>query len=61
MKKLILTEEDMNVLDQHILNLPNFAQNVGQTMAVSQAVQELFKFLQSKVVAQNEAVGELQS
>lgn len=60
MKKIILTEEDINTLGQHIGSIPSFARNVNETIAVSQAIQELMKFLGSKVV-NDEANGELQS
>lgn len=50
MKKIILTEEDIKTLEAHIGSLPSFARNVNETIAVSQAIQELMKFLGSKVV-----------
>lgn len=61
MKKLILTEQDIKQLENHIGNLPSFARTVNETLAVSQAVQSLMEFLGSKIVEENEAVGELQS
>lgn len=60
MKKIVLNEEDINMLEAHIGSLPSFARNVNETIAVSQAVQELMKFLGSKMI-QDEANGELQS
>ena len=61
MKKLILTEEDIKTLENHIGNLPSFARTVNETVAVSQAVQSLMQFLGSKIVEEDEANGELQS
>ena len=54
MKKIVLNEEDIKMLEAHIGSLPSFARNVNETIAVSQAVQELMKFLGSKMV-QDEA------
>ena len=50
MKRIILTEEDIKTLEAHIGSLPSFARNVNETIAVSQAIQELMKFLGSKMV-----------
>lgn len=59
MKKIILTEEDIKNLEQHIGNLPSFARNVNETIAVSQAVQNLMQFLGSKIVEDEaESVGD---
>lgn len=55
MKKLVLSEEDIKTLEAHIGSLPSFARNVNETLAVSQAVQELMKFLGSKIVQEDEA------
>ncbi len=55
MKKIILTEEDIKSLENHIGNLPSFARSVNETMQVSQAIQGLMQFLGSKMVEENEA------
>lgn len=55
MKKLVLSDEDIKMLEAHIGSLPSFARNVNETLAVSQAVQELMKFLGSKIVQEDEA------
>jgi hypothetical protein len=55
MKKIILTEEDIKSLENHIGNLPTFARTVNETMSVSQAVQNLMQFLGTKIVEQDEA------
>jgi hypothetical protein len=55
MKKLVLSEDDIKTLEAHIGSLPSFARNVNETLAVSQSVQELMKFLGSKIVQEDEA------
>lgn len=55
MKKLVLSDEDIKMLEAHIGSLPSFARNVNENLAVSQAIEELMKFLNSKVAHEHEA------
>lgn len=60
MKKLVLNEEDIKTLENHLGNLPTFARTVNETMSVSQGINSLMQFLSSKMV-EDEADGKLQS
>lgn len=49
MRKIILEETDIKEFEQMVNNLPCFAKNVAENMAVSQAVNALMQFMGSKI------------
>lgn len=59
MKKLILTEEEIKTLENHIGNLPNFARTINETMQMSGAIQNLMQFLGTKIVEEDATNTEL--
>jgi len=49
MRKITLEETDIKEFEQMVNNLPCFAKNVSENMAVSQAVNALMQFMGSKI------------
>jgi hypothetical protein len=49
MRKITLEEKDIKEFEQMVNNLPCFAKNVAENMAVSQAVNSLIQFMGSKI------------
>jgi len=49
MRKITLEETDIKEFEQMVNNLPCFAKNVAENMAVSQAVNALMQFMGSKI------------
>lgn len=50
MKKIVLEPADIETLEKKVNELPVFAKNVAENMAVSVAVQNLMQWLGSKIV-----------
>lgn len=50
MKKIILESSDIEVFEKKVNDLPVFAKNVAENMAISVAVQNLMQWLGSKIV-----------
>lgn len=49
MRKITLEETDIKEFEQMVNNLPCFAKNVSENMAVSQSVNALMQFMGSKI------------
>lgn len=50
MKKIVLESADIELFEKKVNELPVFAKNVAENMAVSVAVQSLMQWLGSKIV-----------
>lgn len=55
MKKVVLEKADIDVFEKMINDLPVFAKNVAENMAVSVAVQNLMQWMGSKIVDSEQA------
>lgn len=58
MKKVILEPADIEAFEKKVNELPVFAKNVAENMAVSVAVQNLMQWMGSKIVDVEEATEE---